>query len=541
MTNAERAGFAFVALLALFPVTCVAAEAPDCATETVATEAGMVCGIAALDGRVRAFLGIPYAESTKGEKRWTPPIPKRPWPEVRRATEFGPACPQTVASPVPTAPHKVPAAPKATPAESEDCLSLNLWVPKDTAADAGLAVMVFIHGGAFEAGASSDPLYDGAALAARVNVVVVSFNYRLGALGFLAMDGLDGNYGFLDQQLALSWVKQNIRAFGGDPAKVTIFGESAGAMSVGLHLFSAPGSVPLFRAAIVESDFLTLPYRSLADNIGVANLFEQGLGCRDIECLRRLDVNSLLVAQQGFLPEMRKVFSGEKFHLAFTPVLDGKVLTRQPMDIEAERTATKPFILGTTHDETIPFYEGEALPPMDYAAEMAALFGRRFETVIARFPPTAGPDNWQVFSRAMTEHMLVCSTRRLAAAAESPVYVYLFDHQPSFPVWGGEACWTEGRVCHGAELPFVFESAAGIGGHFTAAESRLSAAMMDYWANFAKTLDPDGPGMPHWPRFSNKGRDYLVFDTPITTRVDPFREACVFWDRIGYELTEPWK
>jgi len=221
---------------------------------TVDAPAGAICGLAiaappTTKRDLYNYRGIPYALPPVGDLRWAAPEPYPRWSDLRAATSFGAVCPQDgVAS------------------DSEDCLFLNIWTPR-AAVDRGKhrPVLVFIHGGYFVFGAGSLPSYDGGYLAASGNVVVVTLNYRLGALGFLAVPelGLTGNYGILDQRQALGWVAENIAAFGGDPSKVTIFGESAGAMSVGLHLFSIPADRGLFRAAIMESNPLALPYPSL--------------------------------------------------------------------------------------------------------------------------------------------------------------------------------------------------------------------------------------------------------------------------------------
>ena len=237
-----------------------------------------------------AYRGIPYAQPPVGALRWAAPQPLPAWTSPRSATAFGAICPQD----------------GTATGDSEDCLFLNVWTPQ-AAVQRGkrLPVMVFFHGGAFVYGAGSLPAYDGSYLAASGNVVVVTLNYRLGALGFLSVPelGLTGNYGILDQRLALRWVARNIRAFGGDPDKVTLFGQSAGAMSVGLHLFSIPDGRKLFRAAIMESNPLALPYPSLQaqietkwDNFRIALCFEtnQPLNCTfDLPALRALPLATL--------------------------------------------------------------------------------------------------------------------------------------------------------------------------------------------------------------------------------------------------------
>jgi len=530
------------------------AQAPACTTGIVASKAGPVCGMTVpTSGKAaNAYLGIPFAESTAGEGRWQPPTPKRPWTGTLSATQFGSICPQTPAAPAPpeaaSAKRLKSAAPAQPPAESEDCLSVNVWTPADAKAGAGLTVMVFIYGGGFEAGGSNASLYDGSYLAANRNVVIVSFNYRVGALGFLAADGLTGNYGFLDQQLALNWVHDNIASWGGDPEKVTLFGQSAGAMSVGLHVFSAPGSAKLFRAAIMESNFFSLPYKTLEEQIQVGNLFKQSLNCRDLKCLKALDVNTLVTAQWTFAPQvMAYVFVGTKYYIAFTPAIDGKVLTREPVVAAAEGGTTKPILMGTNKDDGLYFAVSEPSPASKYAWEIASLFGHAFERVIAKYPPGADPadTNEVVWGRVQTDYFNLCSTRRVAERVQGPVYAYLFNHQPSFQVGAGSLCVKDGNVCHGDELPFVFNTAASQKGTFTPPEAALSETMMTYWTNFATYLTPDGPSgstlaVP-WPRFTVKARKYMSLDVPsVAVQDDPYRQTCAFWDGIGYNLLEPW-
>jgi carboxylesterase type B len=553
----------FALAICAVPVTA-AAQAPSCATGVVTTRVGPVCGTiepTSSGKQAWAFRGIPYAESTAREKRWTPPVPKARWMQTFAAIRYGAICPQTpkaapqqVAAPAPpaaaqvrktlgtAAKHRAATAAPQPPTEDEDCLSLNIWTPASVTPNAGLPVMVFIHGGSFVAGSGADPMYDGAHLAANQNVVLVTINYRLGVLGFLAADGLSGNYGILDQQAALAWVREHIRSFGGDPGKVTIFGESAGSMSVGLHVFSAPGSERLFRAAIMESNFFSLPYKRLADQVNVGNIFKQGLNCRDLACLRKTPVNDIVTQQYAYTNEMS--FFGTQYYIPFSPTIDGTVLVRQPVS-GAVTNARKPIMLGTNKDEGLLFTEGRSFPPLVYASDVADLFGLSFQSVIARYPGSDTGPNELVWGQVQTEYFLICSTRHVAASTKAPVYAYLFNHHPSFKVWGRSTCRQDGNVCHGDELPFVFHSADKIGGQFTADEEKLSDAMGRYWTSFATHLDPNGAAATapasRWPKFSARNRDYLALNAPnISVAADPYRETCAFWDGIGYELFSPW-
>jgi carboxylesterase type B len=314
-------------------------------------------------------------------------------------------------------------------------------------------------------------------------------------------------------------------------------------MSVGLHTFSAPGSALLFRAAIMESNFLGLPYKSLPAQTNVGNLFRQGLNCRDVACLRGLPLNDIIVAQNRFTPEMSNVFSGTQYYIPLGPTLDGKVIARQPATGAASSSARKPVLIGTNKDESILFVEGRTFPPSEYATDVASLFGRAFQQVIAKYPAKANSTNEEVWGRVQTEYFLTCSTRQLAMRARAPVYTYLFNHQPSFKVWGQSTCRKDGNVCHGDELPFVFHSADKIGGQFTTDEAKLSETMMRHWTHFATHLDPNGDAKsgPQWPRFRASTKRYMALNVPnVSVANDPDAKDCAFWDRIGYQLMDPW-
>ncbi|MCK4840517.1 MAG: carboxylesterase family protein [Methylococcales bacterium] len=549
------------AVLYMSPVANVSAELA-CTTELITSKAGSVCGkrVMTESGKqAKAFLGIPFAESTARDRRWKPPVPKKPWTKTLAAVQYGSVCPQAVHQPStnslatkhysaihPRNIHLFSSRKLQSTRQSEDCLNLNIWTPINIEKAKKLPVMVFIYGGGFVTGDSSDALYDGAYLAANKDVILVSFNYRLGVLGFLASDELTGNYGFMDQQLALSWVQNNITAFGGDPSKVTIFGESAGAMSVGLHLFSAPGSEGLFRAAIMESNFFALPYKRLEDQINVGNIFKQGLNCRDLECLQNKTVNDLLAAQDGFVLPMSTVFSGAKYYIPFAPVIDRVLLTRQPVAAVSESELNKPILLGTNKNEAVLLVDGRSITPSNYSAWAASLFDLSFQKVIAKYPAQSGNTNSALWARVQTDNFLKCSTRYISTNVKAPVYSYLFNHQPSFKVWGGADCQTDDNVCHGAELPFVFHTADKIGGKFSAQEATLSETVMDYWTNFAWYLNPNGDVAlslvaKNWPKFSRDKKEYMVLNVPaVAVQTDPYREICEFWDGVGYNLTHPW-
>ncbi len=521
------------------------AAAADCAVLIVDTSSGPVCGfVEAETPGIRAYLGIPYAESTAGDNRWASPVPVARSDATIEGTAFGPICPQ-----------KQPDA--STDTLSEDCLSLNVWTPARSADDK-LPVMVFIHGGAFVIGSSRNPLYESNKLAARGDVVVVSLNYRLGAPGFLAGYGdLDGNYGFLDQQLALRWVHDNVAGFGGDPEKVTLFGESAGAMSVGLHLI-APGSADLFRAAIMESNPYGLAYKSMDHARAMGALLRDALSCRrdGLNCMRTKSFDEVVTAQKTDLMAIEGLLDGFSGFLTWSPVLDGDVIPVQPV----ETAITKPVIMGTNLNEGVLFamageLSGEGgvkeIGRSAYKLELDVMFPSEAVSHIeaeTRYRPLDG-DNTSELAHLITDYILTCANRHVMALAENDVYGYQFTHVPSYDVWPEiKLCApAHEEVCHAFELPYVFgnpttvvEQHPPVAHEFTAAETVLSERMMDYWTRFATTLSPNGGDGTPWPAFQANEPVRLILDETISTRTD-LGANCLYWDSLGYNLPGFWE
>lgn len=514
-------------------------ERPPCSTPEIKTNQGSLCGnlIGTSEGSaVNAYLGIPFAESTGGENRWKPPVPKAAWDGTYKATRLGPACPQNTTVMYP---------------QSEDCLSLNVWTPADARTEPR-AVMVFIYGGAFIYGYNADPLYDGAYTAAYGDVVVVSMNYRLGALGFLSGikdnktgEEINGNFGILDQILALEWVRDNIGAFGGDPGKVTIYGESAGAMSVGLHMLSSSRSEPLFRAGIMESNPLGLPYKSLKQSHAIAKEFASNLGCPvdDVGCMRAALPEVVLDAQQQKDFVWPALFHGIRDMLVWAPVIDGEILMEQPIEAAAGGRLIKPVIIGTNADEALIFVElakialgWKSVSDFDYRITMDFIFRDRGlrEKIYAKYPPD-GKDNTGLISRVLTDYLFTCPNLYAASKGSPETWSYIFDHVPSFNIWPRVPACAD-AVCHAAELSFVFHTPESRRGKFTAQENDLSNLMAGYWTSFAKSLRP-GDGTSAWPEF-DPGSLSLEFVTPVgEIKAEPDTASdCRFWDGIGYNL-----
>ncbi|MEM7223074.1 MAG: carboxylesterase family protein [Pseudomonadota bacterium] len=503
------------------------ARAQDCAVPVVDTTSGAVCGIAAAAApRVRAYLGIPYGQSTAGDNRWAPPRTVKESSATLDASTFGPICPQAQAQ-------------AGGQPMSEDCLSLNVWSPAAGAGDK-LPVMVFLHGGAFVIGSSRNPLYQAGKLAAHGQVVVVSLNYRLGALGFLAgLEGLAGNYGLLDQRLALQWVRDNIAGFGGDPAKVTLFGESAGAMSVGLHLIS-PESAPLFRAAIMESNPYGIPYKTPKQAERLAVLLRDSLACEagGIACMRTRPFKAIVANQKSALLKLQGVLSGLSGFLHWAPVLDGTLVPAQP----AASPIAKPAIIGTNRDEGVLFATAtgaKSLSKLEYELALTLLFPLKAVREIkqlGRYKPARG-DNTQALARLITDFLFTCPSRRVMAQADSPVFGYQFAQVPSYDMWPQIPLCApdQAKVCHAFELPFVFGNATTIveqpqpaAHEFTPAEQALSERMMTAWTSFATTLNPGAD----WPPFSPSQPTRLILASPTSKKTD-LGANCAFWGSLG--------
>ena len=525
-----------------------AAAQTSCAG-TISPPAGTLCGLAlpAPAGTRRpvySYQGIPYAQPPVGSLRWAAPQPTAPWSGTRQATAFGAVCPQQGAD---------------TPV-AEDCLFLNVWAPQ--AAVSGrqrLPVMVFIHGGAFVFGSGSMPFYDSAWLAASGNVVVVTLNYRLGALGFLAVPelSLTGNFGILDQRQALSWVAQNIGAFGGDPAKVTIFGESAGAMSVGLHLFAIPQGANLFRAAIMESNPLGVPYPSLPGQVeakwqqfrrALCAASGQPAGCAfdlaDLQSLPLDQVETADAAYSSFANTLGRLVVATPVAniLPWTPIIDGQVFGSGPTLIQGQpyqgfhtgsggNVPAKPYMIGVNRDEGALFAYlvnagANGMTPLEYRALLTGVFGPAGALRVNLFakggslPYTPGGQGalppWfansaaaAATSRVLNDYAFRCGSflaadRVAAASGAPPVYAYIFAQAPIFSSPRAAACnplpSQPGfqNACHEFELPYVFNSFAATGATTVpTANALLSRRMGRFWTSFAGNLDP-GPG---WARY----------------------------------------
>lgn len=486
----------------------------------VTTDKGVVHG--SMQDGARSFLGIPFAAPPTGDLRFRPPADAAAWSAPLDATHFGPMCAQLLNSGTALAAGSV-----------EDCLTLNVWTPE--AAVAKAPVMVWIHGGGFVTGSGSEAMYNGTQLAQKSGAIVVTFNYRLGALGFVSYPAIAAEQGvatlpspgLLDQQAALRWVQRNIEKFGGDPANVTLFGESAGGMSVCAHL-AMPASKGLFARAIMESGpcfgFLFVDKATAADQ---GDRLAKAVGCTDPgtlpACLRSRSAEELLAA----LP-LRQAFLGMPGDV-FGPAIDGVTLPKAPYDALVAGELTKvPVILGTNLNEGQSFLKlyGKDPTPAEARAILDTLVGTaKTDAVAGRYPVDTATK--QALTDIITDGVFTCGARRAARAlrgAGVTTYRYQFTYPYAF------AAFPDLIATHGYEIPFIFGNGL-FGVALDDAQLAVADSVRGYWSHFAKTSDPNGGGAPTWPVF---GADeaYLALDAPPVAGKDLKKDVCDFWDGI---------
>ncbi|MFM5953374.1 MAG: carboxylesterase/lipase family protein [Novosphingobium sp.] len=487
-------------ILAALMVCFAMLFAPPALAQTVQTRAGPVRGVTA--GGVTAFKGIPYAAAPVGANRWKAPQPVHPWAKVRDASDYGADCAQ--------APFPPDSAPIRT-RPSEDCLFLNVWKPAGAKPGAKLAVMVWIHGGGFVNGGSSPAVYSGQNFA-RDGVVLVSINYRLGRFGFFAHPGLaaeggGGNFGFLDQIAALKWVQANAARFGGDPARVTVFGESAGGMSMHM-LLQSPLARGLFAQAIIESGggrdrTLSMPDKAKAAAIG--NALAPGASAQQLRALPEStvtgDLSMMTMGQAGY--------SG--------PMVDGKTILGPSVDmIAAGKYARVPVIVGANSADGFPFVTDKE--------KVFAAFGPNEAEARRLYDPDGSRPGLALATATSADQMFIEPARAVArglAGQGQPVWLYRFAHN------GVKMGAAMGGAPHASEIPYVFDLPALRPDQIdTGQDGAVAARTHRYWVNFAKYGRPEGRARSNiWPAASAKDTGVFVIGTEGDGKIEDPRRA----------------
>ena len=473
------------------------------------------------------YLGIPYAKPPVGNLRWKPPEPTQKWSGARECINFGPSCPQAPSD-------------EQVGRTSEDCLYLNVWTPAKSSSEK-LPVMVWIHGGAFAEGSGSEPLYNGHNLS-KQGVVMVTINYRLGPFGFLAYPalskesphGVSGNYGLMDQVQALKWVKKNIAAFGGNPANVTIFGESAGAMSVDI-LLAIPQSKGLLNRAIAESGpqwhfgFLP-PISDLREAEKTGGQLATALGCSsaaDPLAAMRTKTSDELITAWGWTEQKISPPTGPQFF----PVVDGWLLPGQLTTLlEEGKQHAVPIIIGSNKDDGTVFGELAGLNK-ETAAQYESLIqsnaGDSAPEVLKMFPAGTDAQVPTAQSNLMTQMDFASFPRFVAgtvAKTKARAFLYQFTRVPPTKMGAQLGAF------HGSELPYVFgnmETSLG----YDQTDLDLSKAIMGYWTRFAKTGNPNGGGQIEWPSYG-PGDQNLTLGDQITTNSGLYKAQIDLAERI---------
>nr|XP_056701645.1 acetylcholinesterase-like [Euleptes europaea] len=532
-------------LLLLFLLSSSFASGDD---TVVVTSSGPVKGrhLTTSSGMVTAFLGIPYAEPPVGSLRFQKPLPHKPWNHILQATSFGNSCYQQSLG---TLSYEIYLESDSTLPLAEDCLFLNIWVPHPRPS-APASVLVWIHGGGFFSGSGA---LDRSFLAATENIIVASMNYRLSALGFLSLPpDAPGNIGFWDQHLALSWLKENMAAFGGDPTRITLGGQSAGAASVGFHLLS-PVSQDLFAQATLQSGASISPWAWVSPEQAQVRgeTLGQILGCSGnsnriiVSCLQRKNPEEIMLK----LPILSQKIL---IDTVFVPTTDGEFLPDAPRKLlDAKSFPVKPVLTGFTSTEGSLFlsasapgfslYNNSLINHQQLLEGLRLLLPEASDSAIkmADVAYTDGGHGEAQYRNALVkasgDYLFLCPVAVVAhemAEAGSPVFAYSFSHRPSFisavPDWIG--------VPHCAELPYVFgDPLSGAGGNitYTPAEVELSQRVMRYWGEFVKTGFPDGEKGRSWPVYS--GESFFQISThPAHDDDDEIAIGyCILWELLA--------
>jgi para-nitrobenzyl esterase len=498
--------------LTLFGIVC----ASTLAAQRIQTESGAISGVR--ESGATAYKGIPFAAPPVGNLRWRPPVPVAPWTGTRKADVFAPACMQDSVSMPGETPPKV----------SEDCLYLNIWTPEKSAHER-LPVIVWIYGGGYISGSASMPLYWGDRLAHK-GITLVTIAYRLGPLGFLAHPELtresphhsSGNYGLMDQIAALEWIQKNIAAFGGDPKNVTIAGQSSGSISVSI-LMASPLAKGSFQRAIGESGGLFEPLQ-LGPKFLLANAESDGekyaasLGATSLQQLRNLPAAKLTGNAGGIVH----------------PVIEPYVLPTSPYEaFTSGQQNDVPLLLGSNAEEARALTDVTHVKAATFDSDLEHSFGQLPPALAAAYPHATDKEAQQArldLERDLRFAWDMWAWARLqAGTGKAPVYYYSFRQQPPFPAGSVYEGW---GASHYAELWYVFNHLDQSPWRWTTADRKVADEMSSYWVNFAKSGNPNGPGLTPWPAFTNVQNKVLYIGDPITVGGVPGINSLSVFDAV---------
>lgn len=499
--------------LAACSILVATAQLPAALKGQVRVEQGPLSGVGGADPSVRIFKGVPYAAPPVGDLRWQPPQPPAKWTGVRRADHFGAACMQ--APQVKGSFYQVEFYPVDEPT-SEDCLYLNIYSAAKSASERR-PVLVWIHGGALREGSGSLPSFDGEPLALK-GLVVVTINYRMNVFGFFAHPELthasgrnaSGNYGFQDQLAALRWVQHNITAFGGDPNRVTVDGQSAGSRSISC-LMASPLSRGLFQRVIGQSGAEVQTMKTLAEAEADGVRYAARLGAGSVAGLRAIPADRLLT-EGG----------------STGPIVDGYVLPESPYALFSQGKHNQVrALLGSTLDE-----QGGMQPPVSaeqFREQAHQRYGSMAEEFLRLYPATNGDETRRAqheVSRDIWASNMRRWARLLSSSGQPNVYMYCFTRRDP-----GRDSERYGAF-HSGELVYHFNNLKSVDRPWEAADRKLAALMSSYWANFAATGDPNGPGLPAWPVYDPKADITLELGVDVRPRPRPDAPRLDFWDRF---------
>ena len=501
-----------VAMLVAAALVLVAPAASAALEDPIRLNTGLIAGTSASSPGVRVFKGIPFAASPTGPLRWRPPQPPAMWTGVRDATTFGPRCMQGQGSAADV---------------SEDCLYLNVWTAAASAAERR-PVIVWSYGGSLRSGAGSQSQYDGEALA-RKGVVLITYNYRLGMFGFFSHPELtrespqkaSGNYGLMDLIAVLEWVQRNVTAFGGDPNRVTIMGESAGASLVAC-LVASPRAPGLFHRAIAQSTGCTgtsrigLPLTTLADAEAEGTKLASAMGASSLDALRAMPADEILRKGQGA-----------------RVVVDGWTMTADWMATLAQgRQAQVDVLLGSNKDEgTFPIFGVPDGGPKEFMARTTQRYGALAPAMLKLYPARSAAES-DASQLAAFRDLVFWNLRTWARSqvrlGKARAYLYFFTREP--PSAPGQL---SRGASHTAEIPYAFDNLhLDKNRPWADVDRRLADMMSSYWVNFAATGDPNGPGLPAWPRVQGKGDDaIMVLGDAVGAGRGPSESGLALYDR----------